>query len=531
MNRKSLLILIALLYSIVSFSQYDYKKQGKSVVQVWVDIPGSDPNVCTGFVWKQKDWVVTSLHAMHPNGKVKILYGDFWNSNVEVIRIHEKADLVLLKVNAPAEFPPDIVPIPGANTNPIAYEEGLSSIGYNMGARSAQPKSLVRGGSMKKETLKNTLPPDVVEKLESFRIPDVNIEIMMLEGSLLPGYSGSPIFYKKDGSLVAIGDGGLDAGTKNVSWGIPAKYLAELENSPLVSKIPFGIESSPLHYSSAVKVKNKETGEKLNNVNEEANFEEYFELLSEDYAGIRYGDYEFYYVKTRTYQELYATSFDTENLDKLRSEFETMGLFLDFDLFEFDVYEDPFNEIIIVVPAGMPLIVDDGNNLRADLTNFPMGGWFYLGYNYEPNYGSNWATSGSAIVETLNMQALGGLLGGWSVNDEYSFNYDLDEFSSIGWLLLSAQYPYYNEADGESYSVSSYLGLLVNQNLRFYSNAVMYMPQIAEEYAKPEVILDCKNDYGNNIDACNYFESYMKIVIASHLTSFSYIQYEEYEGD
>jgi len=542
MMNKVILLIIVFAFSITGNTQskYDFKEKGKSVVQIMVKIPGKDPNVCTGFVWKQKDWVVTSLHAMHPKGTIEILYGGVWNKNVSVIRVHEKADLVLLQINQPAMFPADVVPIKEieTNTNPIPYDEKLSSIGYNMGARAAQPKNLIRGGTTARtENLYNNLPPDVVEKLEAFKVPDVKIEIMMLEGSLLPGYSGSPIFHKEDGSLVAIGDGGLDAGTKNVSWGIPAKYLAELEKSD-VKTVPFGIESSPLHYSSSVKIKDEAVSEKINSEPEEWDTEELYELMSEEYAGIQYGDYEFYYVKTRSYAELYETSFDTENLDSLKIEFESLGLYLDFSLFEFDIYEDPYNEVILVVPAGMPLFIDQTGTLSADLSLLPMGQYFGLYYGVDNTF-SDISTASVGIMNLLNTTDFGVPLGGWTEHEDEYYGYQLDDYSAIAWMLAQANNTYETQAYDEYGNVFTennvqlaYFSILHSTyefNTTFYSYAFLRMPENAFGYMEPDVVLNCIDYYDQNMGACDYFESWMKVIIASHLTSFSYIQYAENE--
>ena len=543
MKNKLTLLVFAFAFWLTGFTQskYDFKEKGKSVVQIMVKIPGKDPNVCTGFVWKQKDWVVTSLHAMHPKGTIEILYGGVWNKNVSVIKVHEKADLVLLQINQPAMFPSGVVPIKEEETNVgiIPYDEKLSSIGYNMGARAAQPKNLIRGGTTAKtENLYNNLPPDVVEKLESFKVPDIKIEIMMLEGSLLPGYSGSPIFHKTDGSLVAIGDGGLDAGTKNVSWGIPAKYLAELEASS-VTKVPFGIESSPLHYSSSVKIKNEAVAEKITEEPEDWDTEEYYELMSEEYAGVSNGYFEFYYVKTRTYQELYSTSFDTENLDKLTSIFTSLGLGLDYELFSFDIYEDPFKEVIIVLPEGSALYVDEQNNFSVDLSEMPMADFFQLNYHSERNYDSDWLNAANSLQINLNNDDLGLAIGGWTMDDEFDDAYDLDEYASMGWRLFYGNQPYlYDQIDEQGYLIGTdtlyyfnYTTLLVDKfnDVRFSSNSQLEMPTIAFDYMNPNVILDCVNSYADEMDACNYFESWMKVVIASHMTSFSFVQYAENE--
>jgi hypothetical protein len=56
----------------------------------------------------------------------------------------------------------------------------------------------------------------------------LDIHLFRYNGNLLPSNSGAPIF-NKQGKLVGIGNGGLEKGTVNISWAIPAKYISELE--------------------------------------------------------------------------------------------------------------------------------------------------------------------------------------------------------------------------------------------------------------------------------------------------------------
>ncbi|MCB0806625.1 MAG: trypsin-like peptidase domain-containing protein [Bacteroidales bacterium] len=534
MNKLVSAILFTFFISTVTHSQIDHDKARRSIVQIMVKVPGSDPSVCTGFLWKQKDWVVTSLHAMHPQGEILVLYnGEEW-FKADIKKTHQQADLVLLQVRDGSEVPSNVVPLTKYNENQIPYRTNITAIGYNRGARKSVSKPLTRAEAGNPENLYNTLPPDVITTLSQYQVPDVYLDIIMLDGSLLPGYSGAPVFLDGDGSLIAIGEGGLDAGTKSVSWGIPAKYLAELELSEH-KHIPAGIENSPMHYSSKVQISTKKEYVKNNENPVNLDTEDAFEIIEKVYAGKSNGIFEFYYVKTRTFEELYETSFDTENIDMLITEIESMGLHLDYSTFEFDVYEDPLKEIIIVVPEGMPLVLDSENNFMVDLSGLPMSDWYSLSFGGDDNvYGSTWIASGTELYNNMNLSVLGQTVGGWTINEDFTsssaykgiaLNQTYTDVTDLGWIVLDANYPYYNQLDQQNYLISSYITLLVNNESRFYSNAIMYMPELVTSYVGMGVYLDCVNNYSADADACDYFETWMKIIIASHLTTFSELQF------
>jgi hypothetical protein len=494
-----------------------------------VKVPGStDASVCTGFVWKQKDWIVTSLHAMHPEGNVTVIYNSGDLGIADVIKVYEKADLVLLKVRDVSSLSADVVPLTKYSTVAIPRKTEMTAIGYGLGAKASRGNPLKRGDIASPENLERALPDAAVEKLKGYEIPDLKLDIIMLDGSLLPGFSGSPIFNDKTGELIAIGEGGLENGTQALSWGIPAKYLADLEKSTN-SIVSMDFTGSPLHHSSAVKITNAEVKAKIEQQPDMDVYAE-LELLSEQYTSIVYGDYEFYYVKTRTLEELLETSYDTENIDRIIQEFQDLGLLLATDLFEFDIYEDPVYEIIIVVPAGSLLFVDDSDVLQADLSAFDMSDYFSLSFYGGENYGGDWTSVGTNILNWNNQQPFSQSAGGLTVDEDYTHHYQIDEYSSMGWLFLSGQNLVYHEYFEDTLLPVNYFGLLVSSDFYFTSHASLLMPQIAFDYMDTTVILDCYTNYENETEACDYFETWMQIVISSHLTSYSFVQYAENEG-
>lgn len=540
-------ILLGLLFVLSITSIYsqadllDTQKARKSIVKIMVKVPGStDASVCTGFVWKQKDWIVTSLHAMHPKGNVTVIYNSGDLGIADVIKVYERADLVLLKVRDVSSLSADVVPLLKYSSAAIPRKTEMTAIGYGLGAKASRGNPLKRGDIASPETLERALPVEAVKKLKGYEIPDLELDIIMLDGSLLPGFSGSPIFNDKTGELIAIGEGGLENGTQALSWGIPAKYLAELEKSTN-SIVSTDFIGSPLHHSSAVKITNEDVKAKIE---EQPDMDIYaeLELLSEQYSSIVYDDYEFFYVKTRTYEELYETSFDTDNLDSLRMEFESLGLYLDFSLFEFDVYEDPFHGVILVVPAGMPLGLDNYGYLFADLTALPMGPNFSLYYGLDYTF-TDIGSATQELKSQMDVAGFGPEVGGFQIWENKYYSYSLDDYSSIAWMMISGNSPYktssvndYGETITDENNLLFYYTVLFDKyerNTTFYGRAQMWMHKNVLSYMTGDITLNCIDidSYAENYQACDYFESWMKVVISAHLTSYSYIQYVEYDVD
>lgn len=189
----------------------------------------SDGRSGTGFVWSSSDSAVTALHVVTGCQKIMVHYESLGVSeSARLARISRRADLALLKIdNAPnAHFM-------SISSTPPSLTEDLSTLGYPLQLTHMQSTSLrLRYGA---STLRNIVPQSVADQL-SGGSPSLDLDVDAIEGHLLPGHSGAPIF-DHDQKVVAIADGGLENGAAAISWGIPVKYLAQLQTStePLYS--------------------------------------------------------------------------------------------------------------------------------------------------------------------------------------------------------------------------------------------------------------------------------------------------------
>lgn len=182
--------------------------------------------VATGFVWRNNNRVVTALHTVVGADKILVEYGSApgdANGGIEtslarIVAEDWNTDLAVLEVFKP----PRVASAFSMSASP-KVGEGLWVIGFpfeTQGLRSARlyvseiaPKNL-RGG----------LTPEAARELQGIGLPSLELEVLHVEGALLPGNSGSPII-NGDGAIVAVGDGGLLKGTIGLGWGIPSIHL------------------------------------------------------------------------------------------------------------------------------------------------------------------------------------------------------------------------------------------------------------------------------------------------------------------
>ena len=221
----------------------------KSVVRVEVT-KGNLMSVGTGFVWREPDSIVTSLHVMKPGPGVNIIV-DFngYRRQAEVRSVLHQADLVLLKIlrSDPSLDLPSWEPIDTYDVR-AEFNEDLVALGFHGNAPARRSRSLKRG-HIEGNTLEALVPSDYLDDIKATGIPDVHLEIIYLDaGALLPGCSGAPIV-NRHGKLVGIGDGGLEGGLGSVSWGIPAVNLEPLWDGNN-SELPPNLDKTKEHFAS-----------------------------------------------------------------------------------------------------------------------------------------------------------------------------------------------------------------------------------------------------------------------------------------
>jgi hypothetical protein len=481
----------------------------KSIVTVTVNVPGEKPIFCTGFVWEKPDQVVTSLHAMREGGKITVKYQN--NAKylfvADHIKVYKEADLVLLKITRSAiPLPTEVVPLTmdDINFQRLEPDELIYTIGYPgaiLASNLVLTKGWVQGG--KPETLAGFLAEIYVNRLRQHGFPSVNLDIVFVRGSLMPGYSGSPCV-DSYGKLVGIGDGGLEDGALDRSWLIPAKFLKTLENSTN-NTLPATM-ASKMHFCTAL-------------VNDDSSFPD----------SVASKDFEFWLKKNRSLQEMYETSANDENLIKILTQFQVMyDIKVNANNLRFDIYEDIKQGVVIAVPEGERLYYHPEANLfqvnRRDdsQVNFLFQGKTGDFSNYDID---------TELIKTFrwlkdSMEVF------WNVKEfttDNNFNdvvplYDnpatnYEENMSFANLLLTSE-SVLDSAMGGYCTVYLYVNLIQAQNREFLSVASYKILDEKFNEAKLNGV-DCF-EHGGKDEDCLYFSKFIQAFCAVHLTTFAY---------
>lgn len=209
----------------------------------------------TGFLWSSPDTAVTAWHVVDGCGNISVYYeAQKITRSASITKVLRHADLALLKIaNAPAA---QVLII---ETSQPSLTEPLSTLGFPLQIPSMTntPLQLRYGG----KTLRAIVPDSVAQSLVGGS-PSLDLEIDSIDGHLLPGHSGAPIFNRQR-KIVAVADGGLENGAASISWGIPAKFITQLAASTETTSPPPAAagHQSPSHVLFAAESEAKNLGE------------------------------------------------------------------------------------------------------------------------------------------------------------------------------------------------------------------------------------------------------------------------------
>ncbi|MEM7307636.1 MAG: trypsin-like peptidase domain-containing protein [Planctomycetota bacterium] len=196
--------------------------------------------VGTGFLWRDRRTVVTCLHLVSGARMVDVMVrsskGEHAKTPCEVVVLPE-ADLALLILaeDAPHE------PIQRRRFQ-LDPTETLLALGFPRAQELLDSTRLhTRDFGGGEQPLHMLLNERDEELLRACRWPDLDGRVLNLEGSLLAGHSGAPIF-DRENRLVGIANGGVVDGTVARSWAIPMSQLRRLERLRLDPECVHGLE-------------------------------------------------------------------------------------------------------------------------------------------------------------------------------------------------------------------------------------------------------------------------------------------------
>jgi Trypsin-like peptidase domain len=290
-----------------------FRRASESVVKI-----EADNSAASGFLWGDKAHAVTSLHVVDGKRRITVHYvgpdGKIVASTAAVVeRLLKESDLVLLRLQTPQSRNPLEI-----NMTAPTVKQSLDALGFplNIAGYSSTEVKVRFGGNQ----LRTILPPKVLRQITDY--PSPSIEILNLEGNLVPGLSGAAII-DSEGRVVGIVDGGLEDGAIGISWGIPASHLPRLAKST-VTQVPGAPRVAELFAA---------------------------DLQADVEPTKSLGNFNLTKLRSRTYQQLAATADDKLGLAQLTLLFQMF----DPNSFRYDVYQDRGSGATVVVPEGAQL--------------------------------------------------------------------------------------------------------------------------------------------------------------------------------
>ncbi|MDW3221592.1 MAG: trypsin-like peptidase domain-containing protein [Paracoccaceae bacterium] len=207
------------------------RKSAHSVVKITCKTGENGSMKATGFVWPEKGYVVTALHAVAGCTDVTVTSeGARQKTRIQSMEsVNLEADLALLRL----ENDMGLLPVPFAETGP-ALRDRHSIWGYPAYAEYMEDRGVdfSRGLSDELLTLGSAFSSrDLRSLFRTQDYPTRRTQILRVTSTTQPGHSGAPIF-DAEGRVVAIHNGGLKGGWLGMNWSIPAHiYLPGLPGS------------------------------------------------------------------------------------------------------------------------------------------------------------------------------------------------------------------------------------------------------------------------------------------------------------
>ena len=237
-----------------------------------------------------------------------------------IVSVLRDGDLVLLSVTGAGDWAPAAV----AERRPGGQED-LAVLGYELAVPTMGSKSLRQ--SFGSSRLRDMIPDAVRVELQKVGFPSVDLEILRLEGHLLPGHSGGPIF-DRDGKVVAVANGGLEHGAASISWGIPTAALERLRSSKQsVPQVP--VQRVTTLFAASLESAARHDGQTCGSVT-------------------------FTRMRTRSFADIKRSTDNPIGLEQILQGFAFAGL-PDMSSLMFDIHVDRESGGTVVLPAGATL--------------------------------------------------------------------------------------------------------------------------------------------------------------------------------
>jgi S1-C subfamily serine protease len=454
-----------LLLPAFQFNATVYDEVKPSVVRVACP---ADNRAATGFLWSNPGTAVTALHLVTGCANITVFYEvPGVQRTATIAKVLRHADLALLKIDNPPN-----ARVLVAETRAPALTEHLSTLGFPLQIRTMTSTSLqLRYGG---KTLRDIVPDSVAQSL-SGGSPSLDLEIDSIEGHLLPGHSGAPVFNEQR-KVIAVADGGLENGAAAVSWAIPAKFLTQLSSSTENTAAPRGGRNASL-FSSETEAQNR--GETA--------------------------------CSGQVLTKLRSTMFQqaSNSADDPKGVYQLVQFFgVDPSSFEFDVYQHLDSGATFVVPAGARLVKTAGGDCAASFSSGKVEMRLQLAIMASPLLAQEKSLAFEKMLAGKDQL-------GWAPDATWTYLMPVPRFDG---MVVRRRAWYHVRMIPAMFQDKYAFEALAVRNAVFIGSAAMYSatPEIAQQ------INLCR--YSPNLPACagirTFVSDWVRAVLAIQLTTF-----------
>ncbi|WP_181160203.1 S1 family peptidase [Sandaracinobacter neustonicus] len=218
----------------------------KQVGQVIAEQCGSGgTRTGTAFVWPDSNRVVTARHVVAGCQRMRVQFP----GRAPIIASPERElvseDLLILRLSASSGF----APVRIREALPPVHSR-VAAVGYAVGAPTPDDKLLTVTAANQEPgaQLRDMLPAHISQQIQANGPWRLDTAILRLDGNLVSGLSGAPLL-SSDGSVVAIGAGGLQDGASGIVWAVRARYLVQGGNWRPVATVKALARSSGLAFA------------------------------------------------------------------------------------------------------------------------------------------------------------------------------------------------------------------------------------------------------------------------------------------
>lgn len=286
----------------------------------------------SGFLFERTDQAATALHVVAGCGRIAIYLEESQATIAATLdRSVAASDLALLRLEREATGRPL-----KAAPHRLEVNDRMVAIGYAIGLPTKSDTELRLASGQSR--LRDMLHDEARRAVTAAGLPSIDLEVMRLDGHLLPGLSGAPLI-DATGHVVGVGDGGLEGGAVSISWGVPASELAALMAAPRSSRAPASVRAGQLFAA---------------------------ETSAADSMGrqIRCGERTFRKMRTRPYAPLAQSSDSPFMIQQVQAAMAQARI--DPSSFRFDIYVEERSGAAVAIPAGWPIVQDEDGYCRAD---------------------------------------------------------------------------------------------------------------------------------------------------------------------